>query len=364
MPCHSSHRRRRDATRWRALSAWLLTGLLVPGCVVVEERPVPTAPVFAAPVAIPFGAGADGEAKATPHDSYYDSVVTQLQRAWLDRDRGHLARLLDTHDRSDAPSWAREAMVSFRRIVRVMEFEDAVLDRGTLDLPDPLPYLGEPLHVTVRLGPLPSMAIRLLGGREAARARLVLLFSMFDCDSFGAELLNASNLVVDLPSSIDFAAGEAIEVPVAVDTPGRGSILRRVEIEVFLMPGHVEIDGVNLPNRRVRWAQGEVELVPPGHEPIVERPLATLRGALRLGDAAHFPHVFLAARQLARAGAVEERNAASAALIDRVRLGSGDQARSAMAGLNLLYPDATRATMDRTAWLQWWAQRYPDGAIR
>jgi hypothetical protein len=325
-------------------------------CAAVDDQ---GAAILAAPIAIPIG-DPDREGQgAQPHDYYYESVVTQLQRAWLDRDRDLLARLLDTHERRDAPQWAREQMVGFRRILRAMEFETLIADRGGLDLPAPLPSLGEPLAMVVRLGPLPGLAVRLLGGDHPARARFMLVLYMFDRDAFGTEVSHSSNLVVDLPADIDFAAGDAVELPVAVEVDSGGSILRRIEVAVLLMPGHVEIDGVTLPNRQVRCARGALELLPRGHEPIEQKPLASLLGALRLADAAHYPHVYLAARQLARAGSAEDRATATAALIDRVRLGSDGQARSAMAALALLQPDATVEARDRTTWLQWWARHAP-----
>ncbi|MEZ5965285.1 MAG: hypothetical protein R3F56_15740 [Planctomycetota bacterium] len=328
------------------------------GCVVVEEAPAPPEPLAVAPVAIPFVAeGAAGGATPQPHDFYYQSVVTQLQQAWIDRDRAYLARLLDTHDRADAPPWAQERMQVFRNILTVMDFEETVRDRGRLDLPEPLPALGEPLRLTMRLGPLPGVAVRLLGGDDPARARFILVFRLVDRDAFGDEVANSNNLVLDLSAPVDFAAGQAVEVPVAVDVPSQGSILRRVELEVFWMPGHVEIDGINLPNRKVRCAVGQCELLPRGIDKVEAQPRVVLEAALRLGDAAHFPHVYLAARELARAGSDADRETATAKLVDRVRLGSSVQARSAMAALGLLHPDAVRAAADRTAWLQWWAQR-------
>ncbi len=313
-----------------------------------------TAPLVTAPVAIPFG---DPGHSARPSDLYYESVVTQMQRAWLERDRASLARLVDTHDRSDAPAWAQERVASFRRVLLVMQFEEAVLDRGELDLPSPLPALGERLSFAVRLGPLPSMPVRLPGGDDPLRARFVLLFRMTDTDSFGTQMDNARTQVVDLPATVDLAAGGAVEVPLAVDVPAAGSIVRRVAIEVFLMPGHVELEGARLPNRWVRCACGEVELLPRGHEPIAAQPLVSLRAALQLGDAAHFPHVFLAARQLARHGASEDCQSAASLLIDRVRLGGDEQARSASAALSELVADASSRPRDREGWLQWWAER-------
>lgn len=338
----------------RRLRPWLLACLL-PGCVVVEERPAPSAPLVAAPIAIPFAVGDVGSGPR-PHDLYYESVISQMQRAWLDHDREHLARLLDAHERKDAPGWARESMVGFRRTLTVMQFEEAVADRGTLDLPAPLPGLGEPLRLTIRLGPLPSLAVRLLGGDAPARARFLLAFRMFDRDVFGTEVRNTKSLVVDLPAAIDFAAGQALEVPVSVDVQSGGAVLRRLEFEVFLMPGHVEIEGVTLPNRRVRCAHGACELLPLGHDRIAAQPLLSLRAALRLGDAAHFPHVYLAARQLAERGSPKETTSATALLVDRLRLGSAGQARNAMAALSVLRPDGAAEAADRAGWLRWWGR--------
>lgn len=331
-----------------------LFALTVAGCVVVDERPSAPAPIAAVPVAIPF---ADAQHQAQPVDAYYDSVLTQMQQAWLQNDASRLSLLLQTHERPDAPDWARDRVASFRRVLEVMGFEALVHDHGQLDLPAPLPALGERLALTVRLGPMPSVAVSLPGGNDPLRARFVLLLQLIDLDSFGTQMENAVTRVVDLPQNIDFAAGEAVRVPVEIDVPAQNSVLRRVLIDVFLMPGHVELQGARLPNRRVRCARAEVELLPHGHDRIAAQPLAALQAALRLGDAAHFPHVFLAARAIGRSASAGERELALAALIDRIRLGQEGQMRNAMAALAQILPDAAATCHDREQWLQWWSGR-------
>jgi len=338
----------------------LLAAACAAGCVVVEERGALAAAMpAAAPISIPLDLGVGGGA-AAPHDLYYRSVVSQLQRAWLDGDREHLANLLDVHERPDAPAWAQETMAGFRAVLGAMHFEAAIVDRGTLLSPEPLPAIGEPLVLTVRLGPLPGFAVRLRGGDDPARARFLLVLRMADTDAFGARAECSTNVVVDLPRAIDFAAGDTVDVPVTVDVGAGGTILREIEVEAFLMPGHVEISGRNLPNRRVRCAVGSLTLVPRGHDAIVAKPLATLLAALQLGDPAHFAHVLLAARVLARPETPDaDREQALRALVDRVRLGRDDQVRNAIAALAHLVPDVDLT--DRAGWLQWWGRRTDGG---
>ena len=91
---------------------------------------------------------------------------------------------------------------------------------------------------------------------------------------------------------------------------------------------------------------------PAGYEAIAKAPLVTLREALRRGDPAHFAHVFVAA---SFAGA-DERDAATALLIEQVRFGRQDQALVAMAALQVL-TGAQLPSGDREAWLAWWQAR-------
>jgi hypothetical protein len=351
----SARGRRRIALRGAARVAAWSAAVVVGGCVVVEETlTAPAAPIAARPVAIPFGVARHD---AHPSDFYYDSVIAQMQTAWLAGDRQRLAGLLTTHERPDAPQWAQESLAGFRRVLRVMDFEALIQGRGELHWPAPTPALGESVAAAVTLGPLPSVAVRLFGGDDVRRARFVLHFKMVDTDTFGTQSEITHTTVVDLPAPVDLGAGEAVRVPFAVDVPAQGAIVRRIVIEVDLMPGHVELDGTRLPNRRVRCAAGNIELLPRGADKIAAQPQAALAAALRLGDAAHFPHVFLAARALARRQDPASTQNAQALLIDRVRLGNEVQAHAAMAALRELVSDPAARSRDREQWLLWWSSR-------
>jgi hypothetical protein len=326
---------------------------LLAGCTVVETKPELAPALVALPISIPL-TDLGGAAPSAP-DFYYRSILGQMQAAWLDSDRRRLRDLLALHDRPEAPDWALERIAVFRSIERVMEFEQFAADRGRVVWPEPLPAIGEGLPLTFQLGPLPSSTVRLPGGDTPTRTRFRVQVNLVDHDGFGTRLTNESSTVVDLPLEVDFAAGQMVEVPVSLDVPAAGSILRQIAVEVWLMPGYAAVGDANCPIRRTRCARGEATLVPRGHEPIAARPLAALQAALRVGDTAHFAHVYLAARVLAERGTPADRDAALAALIDRLRLGNAAQVSNVMASLGWLAPDAAADQRDRAEWLQWWS---------
>jgi hypothetical protein len=107
-----------------------------------------------------------------------------------------------------------------------------------------------------------------------------------------------------------------------------------------------------VPVQRTGIASTTLTQWPAGHAAIAAAPLVTLREALRLGDPAHFAHVFVAASFVG----TEDREAATALLIEQVRYGRQDQALVAMAALQVL-TGASQPAGDREAWLAWWQAR-------
>jgi hypothetical protein len=103
--------------------------------------------------------------------------------------------------------------------------------------------------------------------------------------------------------------------------------------------------------RRTPLATASATQWPRGHQAIRERPLATLRAALRLGDPAHFPHVWLAAAF----APADARPQVEQLLIDQVRLGRPDQALVAMVALRDL--GVADLPLERDRWLAWWQGR-------
>jgi hypothetical protein len=99
-------------------------------------------------------------------------------------------------------------------------------------------------------------------------------------------------------------------------------------------------------------ARTQLTQYPAGFEPIRAQPLATLRAGIRLGDPAHFVHVFLAATF----APATDRAAVLDLLVQWVRFGREDQARVAMAALREVTQEPI-AVGDRDGWLAWWSRR-------
>jgi hypothetical protein len=128
-------------------------------------------------------------------------------------------------------------------------------------------------------------------------------------------------------------------------------VRRELTVRVDLLPGYVATAGVRAPVRRTPLAATKTTQWPGGHRAIRERPLETLRAALRLGDPAHFPHVWLAAVF----APAEARPQVEQLLIDQVRLGRADQAQVAMVALRDL--GVADLPPERERWLAWWQSR-------
>jgi hypothetical protein len=172
-----------------------------------------------------------------------------------------------------------------------------------------------------------------------------------DVDVFGAVTTRKGSDVLRAQTVADLGARE-LALPMRILAPHEGSVLRRLSLRCELLPGEVELDGERVPYQRVATPEFRRELFPAGVEPIRREPLKTLRAALQLGDAAHWPHQFLACRFMPQA----QREDASAMLMRLVRLGEPSPRRVAIAGLRQMHPDAPAAD-DRESWLRWWSQR-------
>ena len=168
----------------------------------------------------------------------------------------------------------------------------------------------------------------------------------------GGTRKNSNQEFVWIPATIELQRGVVLRLPIALDLPPLDAVQRTVSIRVDLMPGYIVAGGVRAPLQRTSVAAISFTQWPRGHEAIAKNPLVNLREAIRLGDAAHFAHVFLAASFTKGA----DREVALALLIDQVRLGSQAQAMVAMATLRAL-TGMTESVGDREAWLAWWQMR-------
>lgn len=284
-------------------------------------------------------------------DAYYESVVGQMQQAVAERDIAHLQALLAAHDDARAPAWARARMLDFRDLIRVLEFEERLPQFAAIELQPGEHALGAELGFAVTVQRWQGAAVELGAEGSTFPANVLVSITLVDRDPIGSRSERRSSRIL-APADTVRLHEAPLHLPFRLLEGHGGAAERTVSIRAELLPGRLSIDGVGVPNRRVLLGQYEQVFYPAGVAPIQEKPLQTLRNALALGDAAHFPHVFLAASFMPEV----DRPAAAALLIERLRLGRADQARSAMAALQVLTGESLSVD-DRESWLRWWQSR-------
>lgn len=360
---------------FRAIAwAWLPVGLAA--CVTTyEDVPLDSAAEAAMPVAltqtIPFPsskAAADQRLLL----EVYGGVLERLQAAASERDPTQMEALLATYQRTDLPPWLSEVLGGYRALATGLRFQNHAVAKATLVLAPataaaapattaasdttpsavlPEPPIGEPLCCVLRL-PAPAMPVQLGGQADEDPTGFVVAITIEDTFVDGSSSSSRRQDSVLLPEPFLLTGDAVLEVPVGIDVPAGGSVKRTVHLRIDLMPGYVHVDGARVPVQRTTVGACALSLWPAGYEAIQQAPLASLQRALQVGDAAHFPHVFLAA-QFTRDS---EREQVLPLLVDQVRFGRADQAQVAMAALRQV-TGQTLPIGDRQAWLAWWQAR-------
>jgi len=326
--------------------------LLLAGCVttiVDDESPDDGAVVNASPVVIPFG-----NVKRTegwrPVAQYYKNVIRQMQEALAERQLEWLLALLASHDRDPAPEWARDAFASFRDAAEGLAFEDyAARNTGLVILSGPA-AIGTPIELAVRLDTAHRRGVVLPGGETGVS--FLVRSTISDTDVLGSTTTRRAELILRVPEAVDFDAGDHLLLPFGIAPAGQGVVMRRIEFVAELLPGVIDVGDRHAPVQRSNLVERVEMMYPDGVAPIRQQPLRTLRNALRNGEAAHFPHVFLAAHFMP----VGDQPAAIKLLVSTLRLGRADQARVAMAALREI-TGVEINTQDREGWLRWWQER-------
>lgn len=333
---------RRSWQQWLAPLLVTTSAACFLGCEIHDAVP--------APLLIPIPEVDDGAAAVA---AYYSSICDQMRQAWLERDRARLAALLATHDREDAPAWAREQMRGYGTLQKVDGFERAVASAARIARLDPNTPLGEATALEFSIPALGAEAgvesIVLGEHGSSVAAHFQIAVQATDYEPRGGRATHRRKLVLSPERAIDLRKA-TLRLPFAIEEAPPGVVLRELEIRVELLPGKLEIDGAELPCRRAPCATTTVSVWPAGVEPIRKAPLTTLREALRRGDVDHFPHVWLAARFLAPT----DRGLGLRLLLDTIRLGTPDAAVAAMAAAREIVGDPSPPIGDREAWLAWW----------
>lgn len=330
----------------RGFAACLLaTGLA--GCVttILEPQHDPT-PLAQGAVVIPLAPGGEGSG---PIDEFYRDIVMQMREAAAERNRERLADLLELHDRADLPQWVQPQIARHRLTLLAIDFERHVTRQGAFALADEPVPLGAPLDVTFRVPPRGGDGTRVgIGGAGFA---LHVRFELRDTDVFGSVTRRSGSDVLRLRDPFDLAVQE-LSLPIRIVAPADAAVVRQLDLVAELLPGEAELSGTRVPYQRVLCQSFTRILYPDGVAPIRNEPMKTLRAALALGDAAHWPHLYLACTFLGP----DERDDATALLMRLVQLAEPGTRRVAIAGLRVLHPDGPGLD-DREGWLRWWSRQ-------
>lgn len=334
-------------------------GLWLGGCVTV---PVDDAPVRApikleGAVVIPIGTIGDDE---RPLVEFYRGIFQRMREAYgipgknLAPDLETLRSLLQSYRRDDGPAWVRATLQGYADAEQGLTFElhaarasrlEAVVTEGVGD------EIGEPLHLDFVLPPLPDGPTHLGGDDSDEPVAFRVAVEIEDRFVDGSTRTHRQAERLRLPTSMELAT-EPLRLGVTIDLPVSAAVRRTIHARADLWPGYVGRNGRRVPVRQTTLAATVATQWPRGYEPIREKPLLTLREAIRRGDAAHFPHVYLGAVMAPPA----DREAVLTLLVDQVRLGRPDQALVAMAALAAL-TDVAAPIGDRERWLAWWQSR-------
>jgi hypothetical protein len=329
------------------------------GCVTTYEDATapadPTSPAVAAvPLTIPFGgAGADERLLA----DFYGGVFRRLQAAAEDRDPVQIEALLAAYDRPGLPARLAEVLRGYSAVALGLRWQQHAQANATVALPATAdaaatpPPIGTPFTLQLTLPP-PSHAVRLGGRGDADPCGFAVAIALDDDFVDGSSRSTHAQDFVWLPTAWESEAGAPLVLPIEIDAAAGDVVRRVVHLRVDMMPGYASIDGVRAPVQRFDLGATSLTQWPRGHEAVARAPLAALREALRRGDPAHHPHVFVAAAFVRG----DEREPAMALLIEQVRFGRQDQALVAMAALREL-TGADLPAADREAWLAWWQAR-------
>jgi hypothetical protein len=319
------------------------------GSCVTEESVDQLDPLAAQPVVL--GRVAAGS-QSNPSSAYYSSILGQMQAAAAERESEQLRRLLDLHDRPDAPDWVQQRMADFKLQVPVLEFEKHVAATAAIEVVGEQPALGEGMRFEFVIPPAARKQIMLFSGSSTDSARFLTRIHIREFDSYGSSSEWSTSGLVELPEDVLIGGVHALRMPLELDAVPSDGAFREITITVDWMPGYLQLGDDRVSNSRVACVREELRSYPRGVESVRRAPLTTMRNALRLGDAAHFNHVYLAAHFMPK----ELWPDAQAMLIGPIRLQGPDLARVCMASLALI-SDADLAVDDRHGWLRWWGKQ-------
>jgi len=350
--------------RVRSLCTAAAVSVLAAACVTVyddaeaDEPGSLELPAYAVAQTIPLGkSGSSPEERLLLQ--FYGGVLERLQEAADDHDSAALFGLLEAYDKPNLPEWLAGRLRGYRALGHGLAFlEHAASDSRLTLVTDPAagaagdaaaiaPAIGAPVHFEFSLpaGPRP---VRLGGRAGDDPIGFAIAITIDDLYVDGGSRTQSDQDFQWLDEAFPLDEGAVLRLPLSFAIPVGKAVRRRIHLRVDLMPGYIQDGEQRAPVERRTLAATTLTQWPAGYEPIAQRPLATLREALRLGDPQHFAHVFLGASFAEGA----DREAAIGLLVDQVRFGGARQALVAMATLRAV-TGAEIPIGEREAWLAW-----------
>jgi hypothetical protein len=329
----------------RRAPSLLLVGLMLAGCSMFGR----SQDAAGGPVVIPLP-GVDGAAGPERNlNAYYHSVFEQLKGAYRARDLDTLRHLLAQHQRDDLPDHIEQLLGQFEVLAGGVWFEQKLAADSRMLVVEPARPLTE--AQTFRFvvpGNSDEPVVELGGGGDLACLFLCTL-TVKEHGVFGERRERRTSKVLRVERLHRLAKGAPLALQFAVPASIGNVVVREAKLMIELLTGQVRVGDRLTPIRRTKCCTVSSMAYPPNHGSIQRAPLKTLREALRRGSPKYFRHILLAAMKMPK----EHKDEAMAALVRKLRVGTGDQARVAMVSLRALSGEDLPVT-DRQKWLRWW----------
>lgn len=339
--------------------ATALAALLLGSACVTEYEAAPLVdvslvqPEFAIAQSIPFGEVATSAEDQVLLD-LYASVFQRLQLAVEEDSPATIDALVAAYDRGALPAWVAERFEGYRNLGEGLRFLRHARERSSVALPaaEPPPLAdGNVLEFTFELPPFVEPVV--LGGREDADPTVfAVALTVEDAFVDGSSRRYSHQDFVRLPQRQVLAGEAGLRLPIRVDLPTNGAVMRTANVRVDLMPGYLLVGERRAAVRLSTLAAAAATQYPAERADVLAEPLSALRAALQQGGLANARRAWLAAQ----ATRGDDRRSAEALLIEAVRTASAEPAANAMAALQAL--TGVRILVgDRDGWLAWWQSR-------
>ncbi len=321
-------------------------------------------------------------AEAVVH-AYYQSLFSQMQEAWEEHNGMRLQALVKQHQRNDLPASIKASLQGYSQLARSLSLEEALPQRCELRLLNSNASMHAEQQFEFILHADPDGSSLEIGGSGEDAAKFVVNIKVSDFDVLDDQIQHEHQRMLSVSRRHRLRDGNRLALAFSLPAAPAQAVARKLQMRVELWPCLVKVDGVNVPmiraaaqnsgraetlgpkdadllvssmkQRRPRYVyccEHAASLYPAGFEPIQDKPLVTLREALRRQNPDYARHLYLAATFMPESSWEQ----ALALLMTTIRMGEPSQARYAMAATRRL-SGVDLAVDDRQGWLQWWQAR-------